>query len=521
MANMYMNLRTNASLRYSHLLVLVLAVAFVFGAVCVGVASGAAAWDGEDRTEPSKVDGVYLISTGAELAYVAERVNAGDSSYVSASYILTADIDLNNKSWTAIGASNKKFSGTFDGRGYKISNLYCHLQGNQKVGGLFGTVENGIVRNVTINHVSVTAQSGNVENIGCIVTYLKNSSVLNCSIIGDGNIIEEKKASSVGAIVCEVQYSNGTKVTDPNTILQYVIGCSAHNVLDKDSKPVPIVAGLPVDSEKLVQAKYTILIYKMNTSGGYEKEITDDNHIGTVGTTVDIPAEDYTVDDGFSIDYDNSTLSGTILSDGSLKLTLKISRNKYTLTILSDESDTVGTSTEYYYDTEITSLQPPPKPGYGFNGWNVTLPFNMPANNLSILALWTAPDFIIEIPESLTISDDTYCGNTTLKIDITTLSDKWDIVVTAKSESGFNLKNVVNPDIILEYNLWVNNNPVSDSGISDGKFVIGEFSGNNTHRTIPLNASVTQASVESLLYSGSYEDTLTFTFEYSEKNTGA
>lgn len=520
MANMYMNLRTNASLRYSHLLVLVLAVAFVFGAVCVGGACGADAWDGEDRTEPSKVDGVYQISTGAELAYVAERVNAGDSSYVSASYILTADIDLNNKSWTAIGASNKKFSGTFDGSVYKISNLYCHLQGNQKVGGLFGTVENGIVRNVTINHVSVTAQSGNVENIGCIVTYLKNSSVLNCSIIGDGNIIEEKKAPSVGAIVCEVQYSNGTKVEDPNTILQYVIGCSAHNVLDKDGEPVPIVAGLPVDSEKLVQAKYTILIYRMNTSGGYEIEKTDDDHIGTVGLTVRIPAEDY-VDAGFSIDG-NSILSGTILSDGSLELTVKISRNKYTLTILSDESGTVGTSTEYYYyDTEITSLQPPLKPGYGFREWNVTLPFKMPANNLSILALWTAPDFIIEIPESLTILDDTYCGNTTLKIDITTLSDKWDIVVTAKSESGFNLKNVVNSGITLKYNLWVDNNPVSDSDISDGKFEIGKFSGNNNQVTIPLNASVTQASVENLLYSGSYEDTLIFTFEYSEKNTGA
>lgn len=518
MADMYMNMRTNASLRYSHLLVLVLAVAFVFGAVCVGGACGVP-WTGNVATQWSGGSGTlndpYEISSGEELALLAQNVNAGNS-YSGYYFKLTTDIDLNNKSWTAIGARNK-FSGTFDGYGNKISNLYCHLQGNENVGGLFGTVENGIVRNVTINHVSVEAQSGNVNGIGCIVTYLKNSSVLNCSIMGDGNIIDPKHATSVGAIVGEVQYSNGTKVTTPSEILQYVIGCSAHNVLDNKGNPIPIVAGLPVNQQNPVEASYTISIYRMNTSGVYEIETTSNYNRGLIGSTASIPAEYYTVGDGFSIDYSGSTLSGTILSDGSLNLTVKISRNKYTLTILSDESDTVGKSTEYYYETEITSLQPPPKPGYGFSGWNASLPFKMPANNLSILALWAAPDFIIEIPESLTISDDTYCGNTTLKIDINALSDDWDIVVTAKSESGFNLKNVVNSGITLKYNLWMDNNQVPY--ISDGIFEIGRFE-NNTHMTIPLNASVTPASVESLLYSGSYEDTLTFTFEYSE-NTGA
>ena len=83
---------------------LLTAVAVVLLSVmCVGGVSGAD-WDGVTKTKPTNiVNGVYQISTGAELAYVAERVNAGDSSYVSASYKLTADIDLGGYKWTPIG----------------------------------------------------------------------------------------------------------------------------------------------------------------------------------------------------------------------------------------------------------------------------------------------------------------------------------------------------------------------------------------------------------------------------------
>ena len=114
-------LDANASFKKPRFVFLVLALALIFSVVCVGGVCGADVWDGVAKTEPSKVNGVYQISTGAELAYVAERVNAGDSSYVSASYNLTANIDLGGHKWTPIG-TYYDFEGIFDGQWYSISN---------------------------------------------------------------------------------------------------------------------------------------------------------------------------------------------------------------------------------------------------------------------------------------------------------------------------------------------------------------------------------------------------------------
>lgn len=65
----------------------------------------------------------YLISNGAQLARVAYLVNSGSSSYISASYKLTADINLSGYFWDPIGSRRYVFGGDFDGAGYTIKNL--------------------------------------------------------------------------------------------------------------------------------------------------------------------------------------------------------------------------------------------------------------------------------------------------------------------------------------------------------------------------------------------------------------
>lgn len=79
------------------------------------------AWDGKTTTEPATDEnGVYLIGTGAELAWFAQKVNGGSAKL---SGILTADIDLAGYEWTPIGTASKKFAGTFDGRNHTIDHL--------------------------------------------------------------------------------------------------------------------------------------------------------------------------------------------------------------------------------------------------------------------------------------------------------------------------------------------------------------------------------------------------------------
>ena len=115
------------------------------------------AWDGKTATEPKTDDnGVYLIGTGAELAWFAQKVNAGSAKI---SGILTADIDLAGYEWTPIGTSSKNFSGSFDGQNHTIDNLSIDYHGTTAVSpykGLFGWV-NGTanarakIMNLTVN----------------------------------------------------------------------------------------------------------------------------------------------------------------------------------------------------------------------------------------------------------------------------------------------------------------------------------------------------------------------------------
>ncbi len=109
-------------------------------------------WDGTAINEPQQVDGVYQISTGAELAWFAAKVNDGTATNANA--VLTDDIDLGSQEWTPIGNSDNPYSGNFDGQNHTISNLLI-----TKVAGAVGTF-GAIGEENTIQNLNV---SGKIE----------------------------------------------------------------------------------------------------------------------------------------------------------------------------------------------------------------------------------------------------------------------------------------------------------------------------------------------------------------------
>ena len=132
----------------------------------------------------------YQISNGAELAYLAQQVNAGES-YSGNYFKLTSDIRLNAddvptagdslNSWTSIGNANaKKFQGTFDGDGHTISGLYINNAVQNQ--GLFGYVgRGGVVQNLVVaGRVTATGQN----HVGGIVARLNGGTVQNCGFYG-------------------------------------------------------------------------------------------------------------------------------------------------------------------------------------------------------------------------------------------------------------------------------------------------------------------------------------------------
>ena len=151
-------------------------------------------WDGTAKTAPTQdKSGVYLIDTAAELAWFADAVNKGDTTI---SGKLTANINLNDKAWTAIGTDSNKFAGTLDGDNYTVSGL-------AGTGGLvYYLSANGTVKSLcvdcaidgTSNVGGIADKSeGRIEN--CLVSgYIKGGDDV---IFGVGGIVGHGVAGNV------------------------------------------------------------------------------------------------------------------------------------------------------------------------------------------------------------------------------------------------------------------------------------------------------------------------------------
>ena len=126
----------------------------------------------------------YLIKDAEDLKLLAEKVNSGEA-YEGKHFKQTADIDLNNEPWTPIGTvinngkDAKPFKGTFDGDGYKITNL--KVTGNSNNAGLFGYVDGAIIQNC-----NVTGEVSGSSDVGGIVGNADGKTqILSCSFRGD------------------------------------------------------------------------------------------------------------------------------------------------------------------------------------------------------------------------------------------------------------------------------------------------------------------------------------------------
>ncbi len=108
----------------------------------------------------------YTIDNAAKLLGLAQLVNDGTETFENKTITLGADIDLTGVDWTPIGGldADKEFKGTFNGGGKTIRNLTMTLgdQGDTKIrAGLFASLT-GIVKNLTLSNVSISANGSNV-----------------------------------------------------------------------------------------------------------------------------------------------------------------------------------------------------------------------------------------------------------------------------------------------------------------------------------------------------------------------
>ncbi|MCL2675352.1 MAG: leucine-rich repeat protein [Firmicutes bacterium] len=168
------------------------------------VAAGFAAGDGSEL-DP------YQISTGAELAYLADMVNSASDWSFETYFILTADIYLNDTDdwwswegyedatdaqnagialWTPIGTYDyysytynyeNAFKGFFDGQGFAVYGIYINNEDYYQ--GLFGYVSEGVIINLGVEESYIRGGEF-VGGIAGEASY--NSYIINC--YNGGNI---------------------------------------------------------------------------------------------------------------------------------------------------------------------------------------------------------------------------------------------------------------------------------------------------------------------------------------------
>lgn len=175
---------------FSISLVLVMLLSLLTGVFAFN--TGAAAWDGTSASLSLEGEGTstrpYLIASGADLKYLEEEVNGGNT-FAGKYFRQTVDIDLGGNEWIPIGykETGVSFQGYYDGDHCTISNLY--ISKNHYKTGLFG---------------SLGAASGSLAN-GC--------GIANLTVRGTITVSESTAKVVVGGVVGQVNYDSYSGTT--------------------------------------------------------------------------------------------------------------------------------------------------------------------------------------------------------------------------------------------------------------------------------------------------------------------
>lgn len=170
--------------------------------VLLALAIPAAATETETSAAPVE------IRTPEQLQQIAEDP--------AGSYILMNDLNMDGIVWKSLD-----FKGQFDGNGYTIYNLTLSEPGDEmpvskdgnnksyetRYVGLFGTLQDAQVKNLTLRGVNALVESDVPCFLAGIAGYMDNSSIVNCSVSGT---LELRAHDRIFGVAGLVGYGRGT-----------------------------------------------------------------------------------------------------------------------------------------------------------------------------------------------------------------------------------------------------------------------------------------------------------------------
>ena len=143
----------------------------------------------------------YQITTVKELKWFANYVNAGNTAAYAK---LMNDIDLKSENWYDYRIED--FAGTFDGNGKTIKNFYVADSGSADQGGLFKSINGGILKNLVfenakaVSNYTTNAKSATYTSIVC--GSMTGGTIQNVKVSGSITVGGTGKyANTVGSVV--------------------------------------------------------------------------------------------------------------------------------------------------------------------------------------------------------------------------------------------------------------------------------------------------------------------------------
>ena len=167
----------------------------------------------------------YVVTSNDGLKKIADEINAGVAT--DRNIVLSEDIDLNAtraaaaSNWTPIGTEEKPFTGTFDGKGFTISNLTL-VEEEAKEGkahiGFISYAKDATIKNVVFENVYINIPCLDIDHsqghIGAVVGTLEGTSTIeDVTVKGDIKVeatTTANGASRVAAVVGGNSYANVT-----------------------------------------------------------------------------------------------------------------------------------------------------------------------------------------------------------------------------------------------------------------------------------------------------------------------
>ncbi len=212
-------------------------------------------WNGEETQAFSRGDGSkenpFEISTGAQLAFLAQKVNEADQDYTSASYELVSDIRLGGFEWTPIGTSQSPFSGIFDGAGYTVDAL-CITSADNISAALFGNISDAVIKNISLTNVDIDINAGQRRIfasplVASVIGLNGKSEISQIKTQGKVNVVGENTVYA-GGIAASVSASADASVEICDSYSNVVINATSD---DADAYCGGVIANVYSDGTKV------------------------------------------------------------------------------------------------------------------------------------------------------------------------------------------------------------------------------------------------------------------------------